>query len=303
VTTSTGQQGRLITAVSTLIAAIFLFDVQGAMIKHMGEQYPIEQVVIFRNLFGIFPNLLVLLYAVGWKPGRATWRLHRWKLAVGRGLILICAQMSFYYSLTQLQLATATTLAFAGPLFVTLLSIPLLGHRVGWWRAASVVLGFTGVVMIMKPGSDAFNIVALLPIAAAFFYAITSLSSRFFDPQVPTALIGIYASVGAMCAGVLLLFIQGSWIAMDSLAVWMWFIAMGTVGGFAVLLFITAYRMADPSSLSPFEYFGIPFSFTLGWMFFDETPFDSLFPGVILIVAAGLSIMWRERQLTKTAQA
>ena len=70
---------------------------------------------------------------------------------------------------------------------------------------------------------------------------------------------------------------------------------MGGVGGTAVFLLISAYRMADPSSLSPFEYFGIPFSFMLGWVFFNETPFDSLFPGVLLIVGGGLLVVWRER--------
>ena len=67
----------------------------------------------------------------------------------------------------------------------------------------------------------------------------------------------------------------------------------------AVFLLISAYRMADPSSLSPFEYFGIPFSFLLGWVFFNEAPFDSLFPGVLFIVAGGLLVVWRERGKAK----
>ena len=71
---------------------------------------------------------------------------------------------------------------------------------------------------------------------------------------------------------------------------------MGLVGGFAVLALINAYRLARPSSLSPYEYFGIPFAFVLGWIFFDEAPFDRLLPGVLLIVAGGLLIAWRERR-------
>lgn len=284
-------------AVLILILAIFLFDIQGAMIKHMGKRYPVEQIALFRNLFGILPNLVVLCFSAEWIRQGSLWKLKRWKLGLGRGFLLICAQMCFYYAILHMQLATATTLAFAGPLFVTILSVPMLGHRVGLWRGFAVLIGFAGVVMVMRPGSDAFTSVAILPIAAALFYAVSSLSTRFFAEEIPTALIGIYASVGAAIASVALVFFFGNWAPMHSLEVWLWFISMGMVGGCAVLCLITAYRMADPSSLSPFEYFGIPFSFLLGWFFFAETPFDSLFPGVLLIVAGGLLVMWRERKL------
>jgi drug/metabolite transporter (DMT)-like permease len=73
-------------------------------------------------------------------------------------------------------------------------------------------------------------------------------------------------------------------------------VTMGMVGGFAVLALISAYRLAKPGSLSPYEYFGIPFAFILGWLFFDEAPFEKLIPGVFLIIAGGMLIAWRERK-------
>ncbi len=293
-------KSSLAMGVVTIICAIFLFDVQGAIIKHMGSRYPIEQIVLIRNFFGIFPSLLALVLMREWHRNGRQWKLDRWQFGLARGITLVFAQLCFYFALVHMQLATATTLAFAGPLFVTTLSVPLLGHRVGLWRSLAVVLGFLGVVMIMKPGSDAFSVIAILPIGAAFFYAIASLSSRFFDEQTPTALINIYASVGAGVCSLVLVFFTDAWSPLYTWHDWAWFIAMGTAGGFAVLLLIAAYRMTDPSSLSPFEYFGIPFSFALGWIFFDEAPFDSLFPGVLLIVGAGLLVFWRERQLRRS---
>ena len=289
-------RSTLYIAVFTIILAILLFDVQGAMIKHMGSRYPIEQIALFRNLFGILPNLCALYFSAQWRASGASWKLTRWKLGLGRGLLLIVAQMCLYSSLVHMELATATTLAFVSPLFITILSIPMFGHRVGWWRGFAVVLGFTGVILVLGPGSDTFTLVALLPITAALFYAFSSLSSRLFDATVPTAMIGIYASAGAMCAASALTLISGNWISMNSIDDWLWFVAMGMCGGCAVLLLITAYRMTEPSSLSPFEYFGIPFSFALGWLFFNEAPFDSLFPGVLLIVGGGLMVIWRERK-------
>lgn len=265
----------------------------------MGQAYPTEQIMLFRNFFGLFPHVFVLLFSAAVHKGGRAWKLKRWKLGFGRGLMLIVAQMCFYYSVIHMDLATATTLAFCGPLFLTMLSIPMLGHKVGIWRGLAVVIGFVGVVLVMQPGSDVFSKVAILPIGAALFYALASLSSRLFDNDVPTALINIYSTLGALVASIVLTLLTGNWIAMTSATDWLWFIAMGTVGGFAVLLLITAYRMAEPSLLSPFEYFGIPFSFILGWIFFAEAPVDALFPGVLFIVGAGLLTIWRERVVAR----
>ncbi len=294
----TQKQSLWVSAV-ILIVAIFLFDVQGALIKHIGTQYPVEQIAFFRNLFGIVPYFFMLCFAKQWRQQGKFLVMNRWKLGLSRGFVLFFAQLCFYYSLLHMELATATTLAFSGPLFVTLLSIPLLGHKVGWWRIIAVMIGFSGVIMVMQPSQDAFRWVAILPIGAAFFYALTSLSSRFFDDDVPTALISIYASCGAMMLASLLGLMHDNWIMPESLSTWLWFVAMGAAGGAAVLLMITAYRMNDPSSLAPFEYFGIPFSFVLGWVFFNEAPFDSLIPGVFFIVSGGLIVLWREKRLLR----
>ena len=83
---------------------------------------------------------------------------------------------------------------------------------------------------------------------------------------------------------------------MESLEHWLWIIAMGTAGGFGVLLLVMAYRTTKPSNLAPFDYFGILYAFALGWIFFGEAPFGTLFPGVILIVVGGFVIIWRERK-------
>jgi len=268
----------------------------------MGARYSIEQISLFRNFFGLFPHLLVLLIASANVAEKPRWRIKRWKLGLARGLMLIAAQMCFYYAIVHMELATATTLAFCGPLFITVLSIPMLGHRVGLWRWFAVLLGFVGVVMVMRPGGEVFNPVALLPIGAAFFYATASLSSRFFQANESTALISIYSTATSLFASFILVLVTGSWVPMTTPGDWLLFVGMGTVGGVAVLLLITAYRMSEPSVLSPFEYFGIPFSFFLGWYFFAETPINTLFPGVLLIVGAGLLVIWRERINKKQIQ-
>lgn len=284
-------------ALGIIILAIFLFDLQGAIIKHLGQRYPVPQVMVFRNLFGLVPGLLVLYLSASWKASGRPFVIDKWPLAFGRGGLLVLAQICFYFSITRLELATATTLAFAGPVFVTTLSIPLLGHRVGWVRGSAVVCGFAGVIMVMNPATESFTPVLILPVVAALCYALSSVSSRFFDSSIPTALINLYAASSTFAGSLLLMLTLQAFIPVQSAGDWMFFILMGSIGGCAVLLMITAYRMCEPSSLSPFEYFGIPFSFILGYLFFNEAPFDRLFPGVIFIVAGGLFVVWREKRL------
>ncbi len=288
-------------AIFFILLAIFLFDVQGAIIKHLGDCYPVQQLATFRNIFGLIPSLLVLWLSHEWHDKGRKLKIVQWRMALMRGLYVAGAQFCMYLSLTKMELATATTLAFTGPIFITILSVPLLKHRVGVWRWWAVVIGFLGVLMIMRPGTEVFTPYAILPVLASLGYSLATVSVRLIDDDVPTATINMYSTVGALIGSSTVLSMTTGYIPIKSPTDWVWLVAMGTVGGFAVLSMITAYRLTRPSNLSPFEYFGIPFSFILGWLFFAEAPFDKLFPGVILVVSGGLLIAWRERKRHITA--
>jgi len=281
-------------AVSVILIAIFLFDIMGAIIKHLGERYPAQQLSMFRNLFGLIPSLVVLIYSRSWHEAGRPIIIRQWRLALIRGGIVALAQLCYYLSLIHMEFATASSIAFAGPLFVTALSIPVLGHQVGLWRWLAVLIGFAGIVLIMRPASDSFNWYAILPLGAALGYAGTSVTARLFDEAVPTATINLYSLVGALIGSTALVIATDGIVTVASVQDWLWLLVMGTAGGAAVFCLISAYRLTEPSSLSPFEYFGIPFSFFLGWIFFAEAPFARLFPGVFLIVGGGLLIVWRE---------
>ena len=287
---------RFAQAVFYILLAILLFDLQAVIIKYLGGRYAVEQLASFRNLFGLIPSLLVLGLSSEWHRRGRILVIRQWRLGIARGLSIAAAQFCLYLSLTKMELATASTLAFIGPVFITLLSVPILGHRVGAWRLLAVLTGFGGVLMIMAPGSEIFSLYSLLPLGAAFGYSLSTVCVRLLDDEVPTPLANMYASVGALMGSLGILASAAGYQPVASIHDWTLLLAMGMVGGCAVLSLITAYRLARPSSLSPFEYFGIPFSFVLGWIFFDEAPFDRLIPGVFLIVAGGLLIAWRERR-------
>ncbi len=106
-------------------------------------------------------------------------------------------------------------------------------------------------------------------------------------------------AAGALFGALAIVFATSGYQPVESLHDWGLLICMGLVGGFAVLALINAYRLARPSSLSPYEYFGIPFAFFLGWVFFDEAPFEKLIPGVFLIVAGGMLIALREHHIRR----
>ena len=283
-------------AVVYILLAILLFDLQGVIIKFLGERYPVQQLAAFRNVFGLIPSILVLLLSREWHARGRQLRIRQWRLGLVRGLCIAGAQFCFYLSITKMELATASTLTYISPVLITMLSIPILKHQVGLWRWMAVFIGFVGVLMIMAPGSEVFTPYSLLPIGASLGYSLSTVCVRLFDQQIPTALINMYASIGALFGTLAIVVATTGYLPVESAQDWLLLIAMGFVGGFAVLALINAYRLTRPANLSPYEYFGIPFAFVLGWIFFDEAPFEKLIPGVFLIVMGGMLIAWRERR-------
>lgn len=286
-------------AVVLMLCALALFDGMGLIIKHLSQRYSAAELSAWRNVFGLVPSLIVLFGSKAWRAGGRVWKLRQWRMALLRGLILTFAQFSFYLSLGLLSFATASTITYANSLFAVALAVPLLGEKVGALRWSAVVVGFIGVIWIVRPGSDAFSPAALLPLGAAMCYALVGVTARMMDGDVPTPLINLYSSVVALVGAVMLALLTGGFTQVQSSSDMTLIVAMGGFGGSAVLLLIMAYRMTEQSNLAPFNYFGIPLAFLLGWVFFDEAPWTELFPGALLILASGLLIVWRERQLRR----
>jgi drug/metabolite transporter (DMT)-like permease len=291
-----GLVGR---AILINLAGLFLLDVMGLIIKHLSGSYSAAELSVYRNLIGMVPVLTVLWFSADWQARGRRIIIRQWRLALLRGCFVAAAQFMFYLSLARMEFATASTLAFSMALFVTALSVPLLGARVGAIRWLAVVTGFIGAVMVVGPGSDAFSPYALLPLGAAAFYALTSVTVRLIDDDVPSPLVNLYTASAAAIGAIALSLATGGFSAIASAGDLMWIVAMGVLGGSGVLCLVISFRMTDPSNLAPFYYFGIVFAFILGWVFFGEAPFERLFPGVLLIVASGLLIVWREHRLRR----
>ena len=287
-------------AIILSLLALVLFDAMGLIIKLLSTEFSAAELSTWRNLFGVLPAFLVLYASKTWRENGKKIIIKQWKLALLRGVIASLAQLCFYWSLGLMAFATASTITYSGALFATAFAIPILGERVGIVRWMAVIIGFIGVVFILQPGSDAFTHYSILPLAAAAFYALLTITAKLFDSQVSSALVNVYASLSStVCAAILTLFL-GGFSPISSLDEIFWIIMMGAFGGSAVLLYVVSYRMTEQSNLAPFSYFGIPIAFFFGWAFFDETPWDAIFPGGILIISGGLLIFWRERSFKRS---
>lgn len=286
-----------------LLAGIVMLDCMGAIAKHLVVRYPAQQISVARNLFGLLPTLSILLWeARGRLTLQSLW-LRQWKLGIARGLLVAVAQLALYGSFLYLELATVAVIAYAGPLFITMLAVPWLGERVGIWRWAAVLGGLVGVVLVISPGTDSFTWAGILPAVAAFFYANSLVLTRKFDSHASHAAINLYAQGGAIAGSMTLLLITsatslpGGTFTQVFIDLGLAFL-LGGFGGFGVYFLTLAYRRTAVSLLAPFEYFGVLSALGIGWVVFDEWPVERIFPGVIFIVGAGLMIIVRERKVS-----
>ena len=183
-----------------------------------------------------------------------------------------------------------------GPMIVSLLCIPILGEKFGLYKMSAVILGFVGIIFIMQPWTDDFNIYLILPICAALGYSLARVTSLSFPKEVLSPLINIYAQVGTILCSSLIIIFFNQWTPFKSIEDLLLILIMGLVGGTGTLFIIYGARKAELSKITPFDYIEIFFALILGWVFFQEWPIDSLFPGVLFIIAGGLIIIWRQKK-------
>lgn len=284
-------------AVALSLFGILLMDFMGVLIRILTADYSAPQLSIYRNFFGMIPCFLMLLFYM--RREKQQLILRQWPLAFFRGFCVTFAQVCYYAALTKLEFATATTLGFSSPMIITCLAALLLSENVGIWRWSAVVIGFAGIIWVMGPGTDVFTWAAILPIGAAFGYALSIVLVRRLDDDVSTPVLILYSSFSAFVGSLIVTTVTGNFAPVQA-EHWPQIIGMGLIGGTGVIFLVAAYRLASPSILAPFDYFGLVFAFIMGWYFFNEAPFDRLFPGILLIVAGGLIIVWREGRAKQT---
>lgn len=271
-------------------AGVACLCVNDALGKALGESYPVIQVLFLRNLIA-FPIICLLLLKLG---GRPAFRSHRPVAHVARAALWLGAAMMFFSSFQYLGLAEATALAFIAPILLTALSALVLKEHVGWRRWSAVLVGFVGVLIVVRPGTSTFQTAALLPIATAFFYAVLMISARWVDPRESMWTLMLYqVGIAMILSAMIVPFI---WVDVRSEHIGL-FLAIAFFGTAGMTLITQAFRFASASLLAPFDYAALVWATLFGWFFWGELPDLVTYLGSAVIVASGLFIIFREHQL------
>ena len=290
------SQKNFIYAVLIFLLGVFFLQLMGVIVKFIGSSYPALQLSFFRNLFGIFPIIILIYISRNLKNKSLFVKIPMLWVAVLRGFFMTFAQFCFFTSLLYLQFATANSLTLVTPFMVALFSIPILKVNVGKWKWIAIIIGFTGTYMIISPPSDeVFSIYSLLPLGASFGYGMNLVLVRIFPQNVPTVNIQWYSQLSSIFFTLILVILTFQYVSIKSLGDFIAIFFIGFFGAVGVFLMMSSYRITDHINLGPFHYSAIIFSFFLGWVFFNENPINELFPGIFLIVTAGIIIFWREK--------
>ena len=289
-------------AVATMLLAILCIDLYMVIIKFLGEEYSIIQLTLFRNIAAIIPLLLLILFTNEFSTIFKNLGNKFLILSCLRGICFLAMNVFIFISVVNLQFATAMTLTFSSPFFIVILSIIMLSERIGIYRWSAVIIGFVGVLMIMRPTSEIFSFYSIFPILTAIAWAFTVIILKFIQGNHSTAKIQLYTLIFNVSGGIILFLVTTGHLEIKSLKDFILMTTTGILGGTAAILFIYSYRLISASKIASFEYLGIPSSFILGWIFFAEAPWSQLFPGVIVIIFAGMIIIWRDNVKQKKAE-
>jgi len=273
---------------------VFLFSISDTLAKYLREaSVPAVEIAWLRYLifvlFGVFLS--------GRRHVMTLWPKNP-GLQVMRGVTLLGSAVLFIGGLSYLQMAEASAISFVSPAFITALSVPFLGERVGIRRWAGTLVGLLGVLIVIRPGPGALQFAALYPLGSAACWAVTIVVTRKMGTQDRSETTLLWsASTGLALLTAMLPF--------DFVRPTLWEVGFGVLLGIAAssgqYLLILAYRRAAASLLAPFSYVQLLFSAALGYLVFSSVPDAWAFAGAAVIMASGLYIVHRERVRAREA--
>ena len=276
-----------------MLASTMAFGLMAIAIRYATRYVPTQEVAFFRNAFGLLALLPMLL-----RPGRAplkTQQLPRYfvRSAIGLGSML-CA----FWALGHLPLAQAVSLSYSTPLFVTIAAVLWLGETVRVRRWAAVVVGFIGVLVIVRPGTAGFSAGSLIAVAAALLSSLVAIQIKQLTRVDSADTVVLYTYVFWVPLSLVpAVFV---WVWPTGLA-WVWLVATGVMGTVGQLLWTRALRLGEVSALTPISFLQLPLVTLGGWLLFDESVDRWTLIGAGIILAANAYIAHREAVLARRA--
>ena len=274
-------------AVTFNLLAWVMLPIMDGIAKYLSSDLPVLQITWARYFFTVFFTLPIMFFLF---KKYLVWTTNP-KLQFLRGLILLIANICFFYSISIISLAKALTLAFIAPLIVTAFSPFFLGEKVGYRRWLAVIIGFVGTLVVIRPGFVEINLASIAALITGIMYGfyliITRKLSSSDNPLLTLLLTGV---VGAIIISLIMPIV---WVQ-PSLTQWSLMAAVGIFACIGHFFLILSLKYADASKLAPFSYFEIITNILIGYYFFGDFPNKWLWLGLFFIVSSGIYISVRE---------
>ena len=290
-----------------ILIAMMVFSVQDGIMKHIYNFVSLYEIYLIRTVISF---VLILIFLIITKQP-IVFRTQYLVLTITRVILFFFGFSSFYVSLTVLPLGTATALFFVTPFLITIFAHFFLKEEIGIRRWSAIVVGFIGVYITLNPDFSNFNYLSLLPILCAFCYSLSMIIIKKTSDKdsVYTQTFTFY--IGAIILSIIFYFIIGdgqyntSNHPASQFIFREWFVdfnnnillmaATGVTATLAFLFLFTAYSIASPAVVSPFEYSILFWSPLVGWLYFNEIPSLNTVIGILIIVSSGIYIFMREK--------
>jgi drug/metabolite transporter (DMT)-like permease len=301
--TSTDIQG-----VGYLVLAMLIISIQNIAIKWMGGDYSALEIVAVRSLVALPCTLLFYRY----EGQRGLPRTQQPKLEYIRGVFLFLSYTGFMMGLAALPLAEIEAIRFSGPLMITLLSVMILGEKVGPRRWLALMVGFIGVLLIVRPGSATFNLGSIFILISVLFYALTTILTRKLQSKDSSATMSYFSSLVYLVAALVLAplpavvgeisnahpsiaFLIRAW-SMPTIIDLVIMAGLGLVWAGWMYFMSRAYSVAPASVIAPFEYVSLPINIMWGFLIWQEIPTLATLVGAFLTLFSGLYVLYREQR-------
>jgi len=275
--------------ITLMIAAVGIFSVMDALMKHLAASYPPMQIACLRgasSLPFVFVSYAVTRRLTELRPRNVPMHLTRAVLSI---LMLWC----FVWALSHMSLANTYSITLSAPLLVVPFAVLFLREKADWHVWAAILAGLAGVLVILKPTASGFaSLAGLAALATAVCWAIVVVMLRIMAATETTAsMVFWFLLLTAIGAGALA---ARGWVAIDAHD-WTWIALLGLSGWVAQHLITDAFRLAPASTIAPFEYMSIVWGVCIDWIVWQVVPGARMFVGAAIVVAAGLYLMHRER--------
>lgn len=280
-----------------MVVAMAGFAVEDALLKLASGTLPIGQIMVLFGGGGAF--VFACLASVKGEPLFVPEVVSPPMLI--RAVFEVTGRLFYTLAIVLTPLSSATVILQATPIVVVAGATVVFGEKVGWRRWLAIFIGLIGVFVIIQPGAQSFSVLSLLALVGMIGFAGRDLASRAAPSALSTNLLGVYGFLAIVVAGAIYSFWQGTPYESPDVTSAIALAGAVLAGAFAYASLMRAMRTGEVSAVTPFRYFRLLFGVALGVLIFDESLSLSMIIGSCLIVGAGLTILWRGRQVANAA--